>query len=82
MEENLVIERIISLEKAALERWGNGDPSGFLEITSDDIVYFDPLLDKRVDGKARLSELYESLRGEINIDSFEMIDPIVQQEGI
>ena len=25
-------ETVISLERAAMDRWGNGDPSGFLEI--------------------------------------------------
>jgi ketosteroid isomerase-like protein len=35
-------KEIIEMEKAALDRWGKGDPSGFLEICSPDVVYFDP----------------------------------------
>jgi hypothetical protein len=27
-------DEIIAMEKAALARWGNGDPSGFQEISS------------------------------------------------
>ncbi len=41
---------LIDMEKAALRRWGNGDPSGFLEITAEDVVYFDPYVERRIDG--------------------------------
>lgn len=43
-------ELIIGLEKAALTRWGKGDPDGFLEISAPDVVYFDPF-----DGSSRAS---------------------------
>lgn len=32
---------IIGMERAALDRWGNGDPGGFLEISAEDVSYFD-----------------------------------------
>ena len=47
-------ERIIALERAALERWGRGDPEGFLEISAEEVVYFDPYVPKRIDGRAAL----------------------------
>ena len=37
-----VARTIIELERAALDRWGRGDPSGFLEISAPEVVYFDP----------------------------------------
>ena len=48
--EQEITTDIIALESAALERWGNGDPSGFLEICAPDVVYFDPYQEKRIDG--------------------------------
>lgn len=72
---------IVSMEKAALERWTHGDPSGFLEISAPDVVYFDPYLDHRLDGHAALTKLYESLRGEVHAERFELIDPKVQLIG-
>ncbi len=30
---------IIALEKQALELWNNGNPSGFTELSDDDVVY-------------------------------------------
>lgn len=35
-------ETIIALERAALDRWGKGDPKGFLETYAPDVTYFDP----------------------------------------
>ncbi|MFZ0034674.1 MAG: DUF4440 domain-containing protein [Sedimentisphaerales bacterium] len=72
---------IIAMEKSALDRWAKGDPSGFLEIYAPDIVYFDPSLDQRLDGIEALTRLYESLRGKIHIDHYELRNPKVQLCG-
>ena len=45
---------IIALERRALERWNQGDPDGFLELTSGDVVYFDPALGRKLIGKKAL----------------------------
>ena len=71
-------DAIIALERAALERWGRGDPDGFLELSAEDVVYFDPYAPKRVDGLAALRARYDGLRGKVRVDRFEMIDPKVQ----
>jgi ketosteroid isomerase-like protein len=73
-----IAHEIISMERAALERWGRGDPSGFLEISADDVVYFDPFQPRRLNGIAELRTLYESIRGQVQINHFELIDPVVQ----
>lgn len=74
-------ERIIAMERAALERWGAGDPEGFLSISADDVVYFDPYLEKRVDGRAALRERYATIWGKVHVDRFEMLNPKVQLCG-
>jgi hypothetical protein len=73
-----IAEQIITMEKAALRRWGNGDPSGFLEISADDVVYFNPYLERRLDGLEALINDYEALRGTIYFDRFELVNPFVQ----
>jgi len=77
-EKKSVQETIISLEKAALERWNHGDPSGYLELYAPDVVYFDPYFEKRLDGLAALTKMYEAIRGQVKVESYEMIDPLVQ----
>lgn len=69
---------IIALEQAALDRWCTGDPSGFLEISAPDVVYFDPFLGARLDGLPALREYYESLRGTVSASRWEMKNPSVQ----
>lgn len=80
-ENKEISEKIISMEKAALQRWINGDPSGFLEIYADDIVYFDPSLAKRMDGFKAINEYYENARGKVHADRFELLNPYVQTDG-
>ena len=76
-----VAQTIIEMEHHALERWGKGDPSGFLEISADDVVYFDPFQPRRLNGIGELRALYESIRGQVQIARFDVIDPRVQASG-
>jgi ketosteroid isomerase-like protein len=71
-------QTLLALENAALARWCAGDPSGFLEICADDVVYFDPFVDRRLDGLAALTAYYEALRGKISAERFEILNPQVQ----
>jgi Calcium/calmodulin dependent protein kinase II Association. len=64
-----------------MARWCSGDPSGFLEISDEDVVYFDPTLPGRIDGLAALAELYEACRGQIRAERYEFINPLVQEIG-
>jgi ketosteroid isomerase-like protein len=73
--------KVIEMECAALVRWGMGDPSGFLEIYAPDIVYFDPGLERRIDGLGTLKEYYEGIRGKVHFDRLELINPLVQVVG-
>ncbi len=72
---------IIAMERAALDRWGKGEPSGFLEISAPDVVYFDPFLERRLDGLEALAAYYENIRGKVHIDRYELINPQVQLCG-
>ncbi len=72
---------ILSMERAALDRWGRGDPGGFLEICDPDVVYFDPYREKRVDGLPALTDLYRSIWGQVRIDHYELLNPLVQVCG-
>ena len=73
-----ITQQIVGLERKALERWCQGDPSGFLEIAAADVVYFDPFLASRLDGKDALDSYYAALRGKIYAESFELLNPLVQ----
>lgn len=80
-ENESIATKLIAMERAALDRWGAGDPSGYLEISAFDVVYFDPFLERRLDGLEALTALYESLRGSVHIDRYVLIEPKVQVCG-
>jgi ketosteroid isomerase-like protein len=80
-ETDLLVQDLIALEHAALVRWCRGDPSGYLEISAPDVVYFDPFIERRIDGWQALSEYYETIRGMISAERFEILNPLVQCSG-
>jgi ketosteroid isomerase-like protein len=80
-EAATIASQVLALERAALDRWGKGDPGGYLDIYAGEVTYFDPFTEHRVDGLAALSARYEPIRGKIKIDRDEIVDPRVQVAG-
>lgn len=72
---------VIALERAGLDRWARGDPSGFLEPCAPEVTYFDPHLPARIDGRDALSRYYETLRGKVRLDRYELLNPRVDVRG-
>ena len=74
-------DRIIALERAALDRWGKGDPQGYIEIFAPEITYFDPFTAKRIDGLPAMKEMLQPFTGKIHVDRYEMSNPRLQESG-
>jgi uncharacterized protein (TIGR02246 family) len=74
-------ETIIALERSAIDRWGKGDPQGFLETYAPDVSYFAPSEEHRVDGLAAMRDLLIPITGKVKIDKYEMVNPRVQRRG-
>ena len=72
---------IIARVRAALDRWGNGDIQGPLDVYAPGITYFDPFQEKRVEGIEAMRKLYAPIAGKLKIGRYEMIDPKVQRHG-
>jgi len=72
---------VIALERGALDRWGQGDPGGYLELYAPEVTYFDPVQPARVDGLDAMTALYAPLAGQIRVDRYDMIAPTVQRHG-
>ena len=75
-----IASEVLALERAALDRWGAGDPSGYLEIFDDGVTYFDPLQKRRLDGE-ETRELMRSVTGRIRVDRYDMLGAEVQCFG-
>ncbi len=72
---------IIKLERDALDRWGSGDPGGFLELYAANISYFDPSTAARMDGHDAMAAYYRPLIGKIQISRYELLAPQVIVDG-
>ena len=74
-------DHILMLERAALDRWGKGDPGGFLELYATDITYFDPVTATRIDGHQAMEDYYRPWVGKIQVVRYEMLKPQVIVDG-
>jgi ketosteroid isomerase-like protein len=72
---------VIATERAAIQRWGKGDPGGFLETYAPEVTYFDPTQERLIDGLPAMTAYLTPLRGKISIDRFELLNPKVQRYG-
>ena len=70
-------ETILSLEKGAMERWRNGDPWGWAEISAEDVTYVDPGLTRPIVGLDEYKAYLKQFEGNIRYQGSEFIDPKV-----
>lgn len=68
---------ILSLEKAAMERWRVGDPWGFVEISAEEITYVDPNQTRPIIGLKEFRTYMQQFEGKIQYQGSEFIDPVI-----
>lgn len=68
---------ILSLEEQAMERWRNGDPWGFVELSAEDITYIDPGLTSPILGLEKYGASMKQLEGQVHYQRSEFIEPKV-----
>ena len=64
-----------------MERWRHGDPWGFTELSAPEVTYFDPEVERRLDGLGALTDLYKQAEGKIHYDGSTFANPRVQRHG-
>jgi ketosteroid isomerase-like protein len=74
-------EEILSIENSAMERWRNGDPMGFVEISAEEICYVDPGQTQPILGLESYREYMKALEGKIHYQKSEFIEPKVVTVG-
>ncbi|AEJ23499.1 hypothetical protein WKK_03125 [Weissella koreensis KACC 15510] len=79
-KENNLEEKIISLEKGALDKWFKGDTSGYLDIWSkNQFSYFDGAVEHRVDTYNDIKEMVlKNVEGKLFADTYNFESPRVQ----
>lgn len=75
---NKITETILSLERGINDRWNKGDVDGALEMYSDDVTYFDPLTEMRLEGRKAVEAYFRQFfEGKLNILRNEFPNPQV-----
>lgn len=77
-------DTLIALEKGINDRWNKGDVDGALEMYSDDVTYFDPLTEKRLDGKPVVEQYFRTFfEGKLNIfrNEFNQLQVLISDDG-
>ena len=79
---NEEIEKIIvAKEKMLMDEWGKGHTMIFPDNSTDDVTYFDPSLERRLDGKTEYIELLKPIENTFTIEKYELLNPKVQVHG-
>ena len=74
-------QQILALERQAMDGWLKGDPDPQLSATDSDIIFIHDVIQKRLEGRAAVKELYERYRGTPLFDSYEILNPMVRLAG-
>jgi ketosteroid isomerase-like protein len=72
-----IIETILDLERAANERWNQGDCTEYFEIYSEELTYFDPATEKLLVGRQAVESHIRKLYRNPHIIRSEYLNPEV-----
>jgi ketosteroid isomerase-like protein len=76
-----LLDTLLARENAAMERWRNGDPQGFVEASALEVTYFDPSIEERLDGLDALEAYYAPMEGKIRYSGSLFANARVQRYG-
>lgn len=72
-------EEIIALERSALDKWAHSNTMGYIDISADDVTWFDFTGDEQlVEGRNAVKKFLSPLSGQIPLHNYEIVNPKVQ----
>ena len=76
-------QEIIALERSALDKWAQGDTGGYIDISADEITWFDftPGEQLRIDGLQAVRNYLKPFIGNIPPHTYDLVNPKVQIYG-
>lgn len=78
-EQETLAQHIIGLEKAALNKWFNGDTSGYNQLWSRrNFSYFDAVVTERINSHEEIEKVLATIEGKLFADSYDFKNPRVQ----
>ncbi len=80
-EDEALKASLMKMEQDAMERWRNGDPMRWAEISAPEVTYVDPGLTKPIVGLEAYTRYLEALKGKVHYQGSEFVDPKVVRYG-
>ncbi len=76
-------KEIIALERSALDKWSQSDTHGYIDISADDVTWFDftPGKQLRIEGIEAIRNFLEPMGKEIPPHKYALANPKVQLYG-
>ena len=74
-----VYQSIYKQLQATLDRWYKGDPFGWLDLIAEEMTYFSPFFNERLDGKEAVYENVAPAEGQIFSPGYEVVNPLLHQ---
>lgn len=83
MSEPKAYAEVVALERSALDKWSQCDTSGYIDISAEDVTWFDfsPGKQLRIDGLEALCNYMMPLGAQVPAHTYEMLNPKVQVYG-
>jgi uncharacterized protein (TIGR02246 family) len=76
-DESNIAEMVLGLERSANERWNKGDCTGYFEIYSEDLTYFDPVVARVLVGRKTVEAHIRGIYKNPHIIRSEYLNPEV-----
>src|SRR5262245_8716114 len=81
MEDETLLDRLLALERVALDRWSQGDTLGYASMLADEATYFDHVTRERLHGLPAIREHVSAFQGKINIPRHEIVNPAMHRSA-
>lgn len=81
MSADGLLGTLVEQERAALDRWAEGDTRGYAARMADRATYFDHATPARLGGRDAITHHVGAFHGMFRVPRYEIVDPILHHDG-
>src|SRR5262245_43764913 len=79
--DDALLQMLLGLERASLDRWSDGDTVGYTNKMSDDATYFDHATSQLLQGVDAVRNHVREFEGTFRIPRYEIMNPALHHAG-
>jgi hypothetical protein len=81
MSDDTLLQMLLALERAALDRWSKGDTVGYTTSMNDAVTYFDHVTPGLLQGTEAVRKHVSAFQGKFTIPRYEIVHPVIHHSG-